>query len=127
MYDKDQLINLPTQIAQLLDKTLAQLVLLQIHAANLVELGIVNASTYYRDGIYLYLVHPTASDGSRQREYVGKDPSKIAAALARIARREEHFKVTCQIKEIETHLDQVAYNLYAQKRDLERLQLVTTR
>jgi hypothetical protein len=127
MYNKDELTQLPAQIADLLGKTLAQLALLQAHAAMLVELGITDASTYYRDGVYLYLVHPTASDGSRQREYVGKDPAKIAAALARINRREEHNQVTRQIKEIENRLNSIAYNLYSQKRDLERLQLVTNR
>ena len=51
----------------------------------------------YRDGIYLYLVHPTAPDGSRKRENVGKDPEKIKAALARLDRFKRHSQVTQEI------------------------------
>jgi hypothetical protein len=120
MYDRDQLTQLPAQIAELLDKTLAQLALLQTHAANLVELGIVDASTYYRGGIYLYLVHPTQPDGNRQREYIGKDVGKVAAALARLERYQQYNSVTQEINRLEDRLGAIGYSLESIKRQLER-------
>ncbi len=51
----------------------------------------------YCDGVYLCQVHPTAPDGSRKREYNGKDPARQQAALARPERFKRHAIVTQEI------------------------------
>ena len=61
--------------------------------ADLESAGITNASTWYRDGIYLYLIYPTTAEG-RVRKYVGNDPAKVAAALARLERYKTHQELT---------------------------------
>ena len=60
----------------------------EIHAIE--QQGITNASPYYRAEKYLYLVHPTAEDGSRQREYIGSNFARQTAALARVDRFHIH-------------------------------------
>ena len=45
--------------------------------------GMAQATTYWRDQTYLYLVHKQC-DGRRRREYVGTDEHKQAAALRRV-------------------------------------------
>jgi hypothetical protein len=55
-------------------------------AARLEQLQPVRATPHWRKDRhgqprYLYLIHPTQDDGSRQREYIGADPDKQAEAL----------------------------------------------
>lgn len=49
------------------------------------EAGTVEASEYWRQGKYLYLIHPTTG-GHRVREYIGKDAAKVQAAQDRVDR-----------------------------------------
>ena len=121
MFDKIQSLNSTARICDLLHIHADKLAALEAHADALLALGITNAATYYRDGIYLYLIHPTQPDGTRQREYIGKDPAKIAAALARLDRSKEHAAVMAQIKSLASRLENVEYTLHQIKRDLERL------
>lgn len=44
--------------------------------------GLTDANPHWREGKYLYLIHPTQPDGSRRREYVGNDPERVGPALA---------------------------------------------
>lgn len=91
----------PTTIARKLDQATAAAITTYSQAlteydmtlatiANLGATGITNATPHYRDQKYLYLIHPTASDGTRRREYIGADPARQADALARIARWTDH-------------------------------------
>lgn len=48
--------------------------------------GTVNASLHYRASRYLYLIHPTDSNGNRKREYVGAEPQKIKEAQDKVNR-----------------------------------------
>jgi hypothetical protein len=97
--------DLTNEIEQLTGKIGDQLTSLANEKLSLEALGITNAGTHYRDGIYLYLVHPTAPDGSRKREYIGKDPEKIKAALARLERFKRHAVVTQEINTLKDKLE----------------------
>lgn len=68
--------------------------------AKLNELGTVRASEHWRDGKYLYLIHPTDSCGQRKREYVGADPDKIANARAALARQRAADELAATLKTI---------------------------
>lgn len=45
--------------------------------------GMAEASPHWRDGKYLYLIHPQRN-GERKREYIGADPGAQKAALQRV-------------------------------------------
>ena len=53
--------------------------------AALEEQGATQATEHWREGRYLYLLHPTR-DGKRKREYIGRDPAKVQAAQDRVDR-----------------------------------------
>lgn len=68
--------------------------------AKLIELGTVRASEHWRDGKYLYLIHPTDSAGQRKREYIGADPDRIANARAALARQRAADELAATLKTI---------------------------
>jgi hypothetical protein len=73
--------------------------------------GITNASIHMRDSKYMYLIHPTQPDGSRQREYIGADPDKQAAARARLERFARHQELTRQANKLLSDLEHAQYFL----------------
>lgn len=80
------------EITQDLYAVTANLVTIQDRITQLEQAGVTQASVYWRkdstgNPTILYLNHPS-QDGQRKREYVGKDPTKQAEALARIERWE---------------------------------------
>jgi hypothetical protein len=85
---------------------------------DLEQAGITNASPFFRDQKYLYLVHPTAADGTRQREYIGADPARQADALARLDRYKRHQTLTHQANTARACLDRAAYTLSSLLHDL---------
>lgn len=74
-------------------------------AARIEELttaGCIRATPYYRKDArgnprYLFLIHPTAKDGSRRREYVGVDEEKKAQALAAVVRWQERERLKVEL------------------------------
>jgi hypothetical protein len=80
--------------------------------------GITNASPFYRDEKYLYLVHPTAPDGSRQREYIGANASKQTAALARLDRYRQHQDLTRRANTQREKINSAAHQINILLRDL---------
>jgi hypothetical protein len=46
----------------------------------------VNASAYWLNGVYLYLVHPKTPEKARHREYIGNDPERVEDALQQVKR-----------------------------------------
>lgn len=58
---------------------------LQAEMEILAAAGIIDASPFYQQGKYLYLIHPMRG-GERKREYIGSDQAKIDVALACIDR-----------------------------------------
>jgi len=64
------------------------------------EQGATQATEHWREGKYLYLMHPTR-DGKRKREYIGRDPAKVQAAQDRVDRykkAEQHRKETDRLE-----------------------------
>lgn len=53
--------------------------------SDLERAGLANASEWWKDQKYLYLVYPT-QDGQRLRQYIGSDPEEIAKARAKVER-----------------------------------------
>lgn len=54
-----------------------------------------DASEWWKDGKYLYLVYATDKAGKRKREYIGSDPKQIAEARERIA--EYHWRANLKV------------------------------
>lgn len=76
----------------------------------------VDASAYYRRDTkgakrYLYLNHPAYNGRPRRREYVGADPGRQAAALARIDAHQELIKVQAEIREVSHRLTAITGHL----------------
>lgn len=61
------------------------------------------ASPYWHEGKYLYLIHP-ARDGYRARKYIGKDPVKVADALASIERFKKHKAIVEEMKGLKNRM-----------------------
>ena len=77
----------------------------------------VNATEYWREGVYLYLIYPM-QDGSRRREYIGADVGKIKEALQKVNnhRRYEDLKREIEYQklslyEVQTYLDSILWKL----------------
>jgi hypothetical protein len=60
---------------------------------------------------YLYLIHPTQDDGSRQREYIGADPEAQAEALARVKAWDELQAVKNEMREMDHRLAAITGHL----------------
>ena len=66
--------------------------------------GMVQATPYWRDQRYLYLVHQQL-DGERKREYIGKDEHKQAAALQRVDNWHQYQRLDQQHKRAQGNLE----------------------
>ena len=66
--------------------------------------GMVQATPYWRDQRYLYLVHQQL-DGQRKREYIGKDKHKQAAALQRVENGHQYQKLDQEHKRAQGNLE----------------------
>jgi len=94
----------------------ATLSTLRTHRAGLVQridalrrAGTVNATPHYRDGKYLYLIHPQR-DGERRREYVGSEPTKVAAALGRVERFKESERLEAELSRLDRCIQSVTFD-----------------
>jgi len=85
--------DLIEDLAKALNNALDHLAVLNSRIDDLHHQGAINASVYYRNGRYLYLIYPTAPDGTRKREYIGSDPAKIANSKTAIDR----YKTLCKL------------------------------
>lgn len=74
------------------------------------EQGIVDAKPHWKDGKYLYLIHPM-KDGERMREYVGADESKIQVALCKIENKARHKILSEQLATARRQYSQLEYDL----------------
>lgn len=76
------------------------------------------ASPYWHQDKYLYLIHRSV-DGYRARQYVGNDPEKIQAALASINRAGEHAATCEKLNAIRNRLHEAAFLVSQVGRKLE--------
>ena len=72
--------------------------------------GLTQGKPHWRSGRYLYLVHPVVGT-TRQREYIGSDPAKIKAALARVERTEIYRRKRDELESIEQSLQRLLNEL----------------
>ncbi|NMG32605.1 hypothetical protein [Aromatoleum evansii] len=101
-------MSTPFDLARACEEIAAQLRALDDHReqcerdlTKLAELGTIRASEHWRDGKYLYLIHPTDSCGQRKREYIGADPDKVANARAAMARERAADELRVTLKTIQ--------------------------
>lgn len=80
--------------------------LLVTEIRHLEEDGLANATPWYRDQKYLYLIYPTQANGERIREYIGADEEKKSAALRKIERYRLWTELQRRLSVIDTCLDQ---------------------
>lgn len=74
----------------------------------LLETGIIDATPYWHQGKYLYLIYP-AKDGKRQREYVGADQRKCAPIIAALRRAQHYQQVEARLQHLETQLREAMF------------------
>lgn len=89
---------------------------LQMEENRLQGLQPVNATTYYRRDHhgakrYLYLNHPSHNAHPRKRQYIGADPARQTAALARLQAYKDLVVVQEQLREVNHRLDAITGHL----------------
>jgi len=72
------------------------------------EAGIIDATSYWHQGKYLYLIYPT-KEGKRQREYVGADQRKCAPIIAALRRAQRHQQIEVRLQRLETQLREAMF------------------
>lgn len=77
----------------------------------LTEAGLIRAGTWYKNGTYLYLIHPSDGFGYRKREYVGADPAKVKAALDSIERAKQYDDAKARASLLQQKLHSTTYHL----------------
>ena len=97
--------ELASQLPALISAHKADLASKQKAMKELQTAGLTYAAEHWRDGKYLYLIHPSR-DGQRERKYVGADPAKIAVAQASIRRAGEYDQLSREAMQIEVKLRQ---------------------
>lgn len=75
--------------------------------SQLKQAGLIYAAAHWREGKYLYLVHPVKKSGERKREYVGNDPAKIEEAKAALERAKQYDELEAKSGDLERQLMEV--------------------
>ena len=109
--------NLIAQVLDKLDLLATQAANLQIQIQQARTQEMVQATPYWREQKYLYLIHPK-HDGQRRREYIGKDEQKQKTALQNLENWKTYQKLDQQYKRIignleywTTELDRVLHRI----------------
>lgn len=82
--------------------------------------GRIYASPHWREGRYLYLIHPSEG-GRRVREYVGAEPKKIAKAMRGVQNAQNFDDLERQTCMVSRSLERIAFTLQGLIRELENL------
>ena len=72
------------------------------------EAGIIDATPYWHQGKYLYLIYPT-KNGKRRRDYVGADPRNCAPIIAALRRAQRHQQIEVRLQRLEAHLREAMF------------------
>lgn len=72
--------------------------------------GVMNATYYYRDGRYLYVNFN--KHGNRVRTYIGTDPDRQKAAIAKIERYRERAALLRQLTELQEQREKLDYEMH---------------
>lgn len=120
--DAENLIKQATALRRLL------LDRIQLVAANTVEMkrldaaGRIYATPHWRDGKYLYLLHPGKGDGQRgAREYIGAKREAVHEALTKTWNAKNYDKLELRNQKICGLLMAIERDLERMNRELERL------
>ena len=95
--------ELASQLPALISAHKADLASKQKAMNDLQTAGLAYAVEHWRDGKYLYLIHPSRN-GQRPRKYVGANPAKIAEAQASIRRAGEYDALSQEAVKIEAKM-----------------------
>jgi hypothetical protein len=79
---------------------------LQKRMVQLSEAGLIYAAPHWREGKYLYLVHPVTNGGKRKREYIGTDQTKIEEAKAALERARQYDALEAKSRELARQLSE---------------------
>lgn len=69
------------------------------------------ATPYWHQGRYLYLIHSQREGGNRVREYVGRDPDKVAQALAAVRCHQQQEALEQELTGIEEQIRNASFKL----------------
>lgn len=83
--------------------------------------GRIYATPHYRDGKYLYLLYPSTAAETRVRQYIGKDPKKVADVLRKVDNAHRYDELERQALRIEQCITTMQYTIKSLCSDLERL------
>lgn len=97
---------IPDYIQQLNDRQAALL----DEKTSLEQTERIDATPYWHQEKYLYLIHPK-KDGRRTRVYIGKKEDKIKQALAAIKRGKRYQELCQELEEIEQNLRTATFKL----------------
>ncbi len=75
---------------------------------SLLETGVIDATPYWHQGKYLYLIYPM-KDGKRRREYVGANQQKCATVIATIRRAQRYQQIEVRLQHLETQLREAMF------------------
>ena len=78
-----------------LEELATKIVDLEQHMQAVRDQGIVNATPHWRDGKYLYLIHPQKG-GKRKRQYIGANETKQQIALCQVQNFELYHELEQQ-------------------------------
>ena len=91
-------------IAEKLETTNGQIEALTNQLEDLETAGIANATEYWRDDRYLYLIYPMTA-GERRREYIGSQPAKVQSAIDSVDRYKLYSRLRDQRATLQQELE----------------------
>lgn len=74
------------------------------------ELPRVDATPFWHQGRYLYLIEPQ-KNGKRKRQYIGSDPDKVKQALSAMRCQQRFLQVKQEISQIEYQIRNATFKL----------------
>lgn len=69
------------------------------------------ATPYWHQGRYLYLIHSQRDGGARVREYIGRDPDKVAQALTAVRCHQQQEALQGELAAIEEQIRNASFKL----------------
>lgn len=88
--------------------------------AELQRTKLIRAGTWWKEGVYLYLVYPEI-DGRRKREYIGADARKQSEALESIERAKEYDRIEITMMKINDWIVRAMYETDQLKKTLSNI------
>lgn len=90
----------------MVDKLISDRKNLEENIANLKQAGISDAKLYWKDGKFLYLIHPMVN-GYRNREYIGSDPTRVKVAMESVERYKDFLDANSKLAFVNMKLQRI--------------------